>query len=168
MRVSVTPPGFPQSVDCQRRKGWRAGFATPRQVAVLPRHPRLKTRQVGFVAVGQNLHVNEADVGNGLRRVQIKQQLINELAAQTSVPDGEAFEFDQPFQVDAHLRQAPPASVAQFPAAKGGIAFALFLTSSRMQPSRRRVCGGNSSRERPKTSGASWLAKAMSSSVTSM
>ena len=119
MRVSVTPPGSPQSVDCQRLKGWRACFATPRQVAILPRHPLLKTRQVGFVAMRQNLHVNQADMGEGLRRVQVKEQLINELAAQTSVPDGEAFEFNQPFQMDAHLRQAPPTGVAQLPAAKG-------------------------------------------------
>jgi len=75
----------------------------------------------------QSLHVNQADMGDGLRRVQIKQQLINERAAHASVPDGEAFEFDQAFQVDAHLRQAPPAGVAQLAAAKGEIAFGLFL-----------------------------------------
>ena len=73
--------------------------------------------------MGQSLYVNQADLGEGLRRVQIKQQLINELAAQTSMPDAEAFEFNQPFKMDAHLRQAPPTGVAQLAAAKGGVAF---------------------------------------------
>ena len=46
----------------------------------------------------QNLHVNQADMGEGLRRVRVKEQLIDKRAAQTSVPDGEAFEVNQPFQ----------------------------------------------------------------------
>ena len=76
---SVTPSGSPQVVGCQWRKGWRAGFATPRQVPVLPRHPRLKTRQVGFVVVRADLSTfNQTDVGDGLRRVQVKQHFINE------------------------------------------------------------------------------------------
>ena len=99
---------------------WRAGFATPRQVAVLGRHPTRKTRQVRFVVVLELRHVNEADMSDGFRRVQIEQQLVNELAAQTSVADGQAFQFDQPFEVDAHLRQAPAGGFAQFLAAKGG------------------------------------------------
>ena len=57
-------------------------------------------------------------MGDGFRRVQVKEDFINELAADAAMPDGEIFQFNEPFQVDAHLCQAPPASVAQLPAAK--------------------------------------------------
>ena len=66
--------------------------------------------------------LNQTDVGNCFGRVQVKERFINELAADASVTDGQIFEVHQPFQMDAHLRQAPAASVAQFSAAKGGSA----------------------------------------------
>ena len=110
----VRPSGVHQSRASIGANRWRGGFATPRQVAVSACHPTRKTRQVGFVVVPQLRHVNEADVRDGLRRVHVEQQLINELAAQTPVPDREVFEFNQPLQVDAHLGQAPAAEVAQF------------------------------------------------------
>ena len=96
-------------------------FVTPRQVAVLPRHPAAKP--VRFRRSGgrpQGLDLNQADVGDSLRRVEVKQDFIDELAADASVPHGEVFEFHEPLQVNAHLRQAPAASVAQFLAAKPG------------------------------------------------
>ena len=97
---------------------WRGYFATPRQVAVLPRHPPAKTRQVGFVVVAKLGGVNEADMGDGFGRVEIEQHFINELAAKASVLDGQIFEVNEAFQVNADLGETPPGQVAQLPAAK--------------------------------------------------
>ena len=119
----VRPSGVQQMPVSIGQNRWRVCFVTPRQVAVLPRHPPAKTRQVGFVVVAQLGDFNQTDMGDSLRRVQVKQDFINELAAKASVLDGQIFEVNQPLQVDAHLRQTPAASVAQLPAAKSGGSF---------------------------------------------
>ena len=46
MCVSVRPSGVQQDRVSIGGNGWRGCFVIPRQVAVLPRHPRPKTRQV--------------------------------------------------------------------------------------------------------------------------
>lgn len=71
----------------------------------------------------QGLDRQQADMRDGFGRVEIEQDFINELAAKSSVTDGEGFEFNEPLQVNAHLRQAPAAEVAQLPAAKSGGGF---------------------------------------------
>ena len=71
---------------------------------VLPRHPRLQTRQVGFVVVFQLLDVDQPDVRDGFWSVEVKEHFVNKLAAQAPVPDGDVFQFNQPLQVNADLR----------------------------------------------------------------
>ncbi|OQC68388.1 MAG: hypothetical protein BWX48_00059 [Verrucomicrobia bacterium ADurb.Bin006] len=68
----------------------------------------------------QRPDIEQADVRDVLRCVQVEQDFVNELAAESSVTDGQVFEFHEPLQVNAHLRQAPAAEVAQLPAAKSG------------------------------------------------
>ena len=130
----VRPSGVQQSRSSIGSNGWRGCFVTPRQVAALPRHPHPKTRQGGSATgrlTSQLPDLNQADVGDSLRHVEVKEAFINELAADASVPDGEIFEFHQPLQVDAHLRQAPAASVAEFFAGEGSRAFDSALVAVR-------------------------------------
>lgn len=46
-------------------------------------------------------------------RVRVEHEFINETAAEFAVPQFEALELDQAFEVDAHLRQTPAAGLAQ-------------------------------------------------------
>ena len=97
---------------------WRRGFATSRRLPVLPRH----LDDVGVV-FAQFLDVDQADVGDIFRSVDLDEQFVLERPAHAPAPDREVFQLDQSFQMHPHLGEAPAARILDLTAAKSGSGF---------------------------------------------
>ena len=102
-------------------------------------------------------------------------QLVNEALAAPAAMHDQIFEFLQPVQMPLDLRVSPARVLAHVAAREAElVALDLLLFALRAAPFDRpaaascRVCGGNSSRDRPSTSCDSSLASSTSSQVASM